>query len=115
MTSDVIDRTVYDELKGAAGAEFVVELANTFLEEAPGMFAELRIALDTGDADGFRRAAHSIKANANIFGAHTLAAPARELELMEMSGAMPEARKRIARMETELARVCDALKRLQHG
>lgn len=115
MTSDVIDRAVYDELKEAAGAEFVVELANTFLEEVPGMFAELRIALDTGDADGFRRAAHSIKSNANIFGAHALAAPARKLELMEVSAAAPEAQKCIARLETEFARVCDALKGLQHG
>ena len=59
MTSKVIDQAVYDELKENAGAEFVVELVTAFLEEAPSMFTDLHTAFDAGDADGFRRAAHS--------------------------------------------------------
>ena len=63
------------------GAEFVGELVDTFLEEAPGMLAELRSARADGNAERFRRAAHSLKSNGNTFGALSLAALARELEL----------------------------------
>src|SRR5262245_2939803 len=78
---DPIDRSVFDELQATAGADFVVELVDTFLEEAPPMIAELRAALATGAADRFRRAAHSLKTNANTFGAIALGTRARELEL----------------------------------
>ena len=81
MTDAPIDMTVYGDLKDATGAEFAAELVDTFLEDAPAMIAELHQALANGDADRFRRAAHSIKSNANVFGAHALAEPARQLEL----------------------------------
>ncbi len=42
MTSPAIDPARYAELQDTAGADFVVELVDTFLEEAPGMLAELR-------------------------------------------------------------------------
>ena len=81
MDEPVIDRAVYAELQDTAGAEFVAELVDTFLEEAPGMLAELRSARADGHAERFRRAAHSLKSNGNTFGALRLAALARELEL----------------------------------
>ena len=39
-----LDRTTFEELQDSAGAEFVVELIGTFLEEAPTMLSELRDA-----------------------------------------------------------------------
>jgi HPt (histidine-containing phosphotransfer) domain-containing protein len=115
MTDDVIDAAVFEELQQNAGAEFVKELVVAFLEEAPGIFAELRTALDAGDADGFRRAAHSIKSNANIFGAHALAAPARELELMEVYAPTPNVVALVARLDAEFARASTALMEMQCG
>jgi HPt (histidine-containing phosphotransfer) domain-containing protein len=115
MTRDVIDIAVYDELKEAAGAEFVVELVTAFLEEAPGMFDELHAALEAGNADGFRRAAHSIKSNAEVFGAHALAAPARALELMGVSDVTPKVQARVTKLEAEFARAADALKDMKNG
>ena len=79
--TDSIDRTVFKELQAAAGAEFVVELVDTFFEEAPTLLADLRSALAQGDADRFRRAAHSLKSNSLTFGASALAELARALEL----------------------------------
>jgi len=78
---EAIDRTVFSELQQTAGADFVVELLDTFAEEAPHMFAELRAAHEAGSAERFRRAAHSLKTNANTFGAAALGHMARELEL----------------------------------
>ena len=48
MNAAVIDTTIFAELQEAAGAEFVAELVGTFLEEAPGMLAELRSARAAG-------------------------------------------------------------------
>jgi HPt (histidine-containing phosphotransfer) domain-containing protein len=81
MSDSIIDRTVFRELQDTAGADFVVELVDTFAEEAPQMLDELRAALAAGAADRFRRAAHSLKTNANTFGATALGMQARELEL----------------------------------
>ena len=81
MTENLIDLTVYSELQETTGPEFVLELVDTFLEEAPGMLSDLSKARAEGDADLFRQSAHSLKSNANIFGAVALAAQARELEL----------------------------------
>jgi histidine phosphotransfer protein HptB len=80
--TEVIDRTVIATLSDSVGEDFVGELIDTFTDEAPGMFQEMRQALSIGDADSFRRAAHSLKANARTFGATQLAEKAQELESM---------------------------------
>ena len=55
MDESVIDRAVYAELRDTTGAEFVAELVDTFIEEAPGMLAELRAARAEANAERFRR------------------------------------------------------------
>ena len=79
---ETIDRSVLDGLTETVGEDFIGELIDTFLEEAPGMIAEMEQALSAGDADKFRRAAHSLKSNASTFGAMELAERARELEYL---------------------------------
>jgi histidine phosphotransfer protein HptB len=81
MSEKIIDLATFAELQAAAGEDFVKELIDTFLEEAPAMLAALRSAFAAGNADAFRRAAHSLKSNLNTFGALALAAKARDLEL----------------------------------
>ena len=110
-TSPVIDRATFEELKDTAGADFVTELADTFLEEAPLMLAELRSAQAAGSADRFRRAAHSLKSNSQTFGATALGAMARDLEL---GGLVTDATP-VDALEAELARVASALQGLCHG
>ena len=65
MSEQPIDPSVFAELQTTTGPEFAAELVNTFLEEAPGMIAELRNARTEGDNERFQRAAHSLKSNAN--------------------------------------------------
>jgi HPt (histidine-containing phosphotransfer) domain-containing protein len=76
----VIDQTTFDELKQMSGLEFLNELIDTFLDDAPRMMQEMKSALEAKDADSFRRAAHSMKSNASTFGAVRLAELAQELE-----------------------------------
>jgi histidine phosphotransfer protein HptB len=111
MTS-AIDPARFADLQATAGADFVVELIDTFLQEAPGLLAELRAARADGDADRYRRAAHSLKSNGNTFGATALGAQAREIELAGLGEAAADAA-RLAALEAEYARAAQALRELR--
>ena len=115
MNESVIDQTVFAELQETAGAEFAAELVDTFFEEAPGILAELRSAQAKGDADGFRRAAHSLKSNGNTFGASRLATLARELELGGLNADPARDLEVIEALDAEYARAAAALKELCSG
>ena len=78
----VIDRATFEELKSLSGADFINELIDAFLEDAPNMIQNLQTALETGNVESFRRNAHSLKSNANTFGAVELGTLAKELEFM---------------------------------
>jgi HPt (histidine-containing phosphotransfer) domain-containing protein len=90
MSENVIDRTVFNELKDSVGGDFIVELVGTFGEEAPIMIANLRQALSEQDADAFRRETHSMKTNAITFGATDLAELAKSLEYLARVGMLDQ-------------------------
>ncbi len=73
--------------------------------------SELRGALKDASADRFRRAAHSLKSNGLTFGATTLGAMARELEL----GGLPADAAGLDALQHEYVRVAAALKRACNG
>jgi HPt (histidine-containing phosphotransfer) domain-containing protein len=115
MDELVIDSAVYAELRATTGAEFVAELVDTFLEEGRGMLAELRGARADGNAEVFRRAAHSLKSNGNTFGALKLAALARDLELKGLDAEPGRDAAALAALEAEFARAAAELKILRNG
>ena len=113
MSNATIDSAIFAELQDTAGADFVKELLQTFFEEAPVMLSELREALEAGNAEAFRRAAHSLKSNSLTFGALALAAIARDLELDGLGGA-PKADALVA-LQGEYERAAAALEALSRG
>ena len=115
MMQPTIDQATFDELKETAGAAFAVELVDTFLAEAPTMLAELRRAFAAGDADAFRRAAHSLKSNGNTFSARTFATMAKELELGGMAPVKAAGGAPLAALDQEYARVAKALTEMKHA
>jgi HPt (histidine-containing phosphotransfer) domain-containing protein len=115
MAQPAIDLATFEDLKATAGAEFVVELVDTFLDEAPAMLDELRQALRAGDAETFRRTAHSLKSNGNTFGATALAALARELELGGLDPVRAANGAPLDALEREFTRVAQALAELKHA
>jgi len=114
MNEALIDIATFRALQEAAGRDFVTELVGTFLEEAPGMLAELRDAHAKSDAERFRRTAHSLKSNCNTFGALSLGAMARELELKGMADPASSSAA-IDALDAAYVRVAAALKELAHG
>jgi histidine phosphotransfer protein HptB len=113
VSAGPIDADAFAELQASAGTEFVAELVDTFLEEAPRMLEELRSAAAAGRADLFRRAAHSLKSNANTFGAIGLGALAREFELEGLPAGAADAA--LAALAEEYARVAARLRELRDG
>lgn len=75
------------------------------------MLAELKRALAAGQAEPFRRAAHSLKSNANTFGALALGALARDLELGGLDAG--KAAGAVDRLEREYQRASAALLELR--
>src|SRR5687767_4225334 len=78
----IIDPAAFEELKQISGADFITELIDAFLDDAPKMIGAMVTALATRDTESFRRNAHSLKSNASTFGATELAGLAKELEMM---------------------------------
>ena len=77
-----IDPATFEELKQMSGGDFINELIDAFLDDAPNMIENMHKALAAKDVESFRRNAHSLKSNANTFGAVELGILARELEMM---------------------------------
>ena len=110
-----VDLDTYRRLQDSAGADFVKELIDTFLEESKGTFSDLHRALAAGDAELFRRAAHSLKSSANTFGALQLGLVARELEAVGRSNDLAGVGDKLRLAEEEYAAATAELIRLRDG
>jgi len=115
INGDLIDQSVFSQLQEATGSDFIKELVETFLEEGPGIFAELRSAISTRNADQFRRGAHSIKSNAQTFGAARLAEQARKIEITGLAADMEANSAQISALDVEFQRTALALKSMLNG
>jgi CheY-like chemotaxis protein/HPt (histidine-containing phosphotransfer) domain-containing protein len=100
-TAAPLDTAAIEELKATVGGAFIVELIDTFGEDARALIASLRETLAGADLDGFRRAAHSLKSTSETLGATGLAAMARELENMARAGSIVGTADRIERLAAE--------------
>jgi CheY-like chemotaxis protein len=94
----VIDRPTFERLTATMGGAFVVELIDTFGEDARELVGTLRRALAATDIDAFRRAAHSLKSTSESLGAGALATRARELETMARAGSLRGAEARLEQL-----------------
>jgi GAF domain-containing protein/CheY-like chemotaxis protein len=99
-----IDERVLARLvEGTGGdAEFVHELIQQFVVDAPELVAAARAGIGTGDAEAVRLAAHTLKSNAATFGAHGLAECSRALEETAKLGELDDGPARLDAMDREL-------------
>lgn len=112
MSDGPIDFKIIAELAEVTGPEFAHELVNTFLDEAPAILTDLKAAASDDEPDKFRRAAHSLKSNAETFGAAKLATLARDLELAGLKDDQAANNAQIAALEAEFDRAATALKEI---
>ena len=107
-----IDMNTFNTLKESTGEEFIGELIDTFLLDAPDLLQQMREAVSKHDADSFRRAAHSMKSNAATFGAMELSTLAKELEMFGRESNL-EIGGRLEVLEEAFRRAADQLKALK--
>src|SRR5215210_5945336 len=107
----VIDRAVLDDLLKTVGGDrsFLAELIDSYFDDTPRQLALMRRALEVGDAEELRRAAHTLKSNSANFGAMTLSSICKELEALGKRGELTGAAEQIEQIETEYTRVRYAL------
>jgi HPt (histidine-containing phosphotransfer) domain-containing protein len=110
-----LDAASLESLRELGGEEFLGELIDTFLTEAPTMLATIRSSIEQGDADELRRAAHTLKSNAATFGAEVLAERCRELEDRAKGGELGGAGELAAGIGVEYVDVERALAALRAG
>jgi HPt (histidine-containing phosphotransfer) domain-containing protein len=108
-----LDPAALDNLRELGGGDFVADLANTFLEDAPQSLATLRRSLEQGDTDELRRTAHTLKSNGATFGAEEFSDLCRRLEEQARNGELDGAGELVDRIEEEyepLRRALEALR-----
>ena len=110
MSNATIDRDTLEALASTTDKDFVHELIDTFLEDAPGLLGSLEAALGAQDAEGFRRAAHSLKSNGASLGALSFSASAKELEMIGKTGDLSGVGDKAEQLHAEFDQVAQALK-----
>lgn len=113
MPESQIDPAEFENLKQLGGDKFINELIDTFLEDAPRMISELNESQKAGDADAFRRAAHSLKSNGATFGATHLSELAKELEVLGRENKLGETGNRLEVLNEAYQQVAAELQELR--
>lgn len=78
--SGALSRSIYDSFAKSMTPEQVRQLYTMSLDDADARIGTMQQALDAGDGDAYRRAAHSIKGGCGMVGAVELASLASEME-----------------------------------
>jgi PAS domain S-box-containing protein len=108
-----LDPGAVDGLRELGGEEFLGEVIETFLDDAPSLIASLAASLQTGDVEELRRAAHSLKSNGQTFGAKEFADTCRELEERAKRHELDGATGVVERIEQEYGALAEALAALR--
>ena len=113
----VIDRAAWNSLLESVGGdvEFMAELVETYLDDAPKLLAAMQAALAASNAEDLRRAAHSLKSNSASFGAMRLSKKCKELEDMGKAGALECVAEQIRCTAAEYEEARAALETIQRG
>ena len=84
----ILDESVLAELMDSTGndMEFVRDLVETYLAEAPAQVEGIAVAVAGADAAALVRPAHTLKSSSATMGAMRLSAVARRLEMAGRSG-----------------------------
>jgi HPt (histidine-containing phosphotransfer) domain-containing protein len=106
-----LDPAALRDMLGMVGddPEFVGEIVDTYLADAPTQLEGMRAALAAADMPALTRHAHTLKGNSRNVGATELARIAQQLEEQGRTGDADGAGSRIDAAADELVRVTAAL------
>jgi HPt (histidine-containing phosphotransfer) domain-containing protein len=113
----VLDRQTLEALFESVGGdpEFLAELIDTYVADAPVQVASLRAALAAGDAEALIRPAHTLKSSSASLGAAGLAEQCRQLEQAARAGVPDGAANAVEAIAAEVDRVATALEQTKRS
>ena len=112
VASKVLDPGALKQLRATLGRQadrMLPGLIERFYQDVDRLLGEARQALERGQTDDLRRAAHTLKSTSATFGAVTLSEVARKLEYLARDGVLEGATGLIAQAEAEFAKAKAAL------
>ncbi|HRQ40170.1 MAG TPA: response regulator [Chloroflexota bacterium] len=112
-----LDPAAIANLRDLVGGEpeYLVELIDSFLEDAPILLANMEKAVTEGNATALRLHAHSLKSNAADFGAKELAELCKQLEMAGKNGQMVGTAVLVSQSQAAYVRVQAALLALRQS
>jgi len=113
MSQNLIQLSVFEDLKIAIGADFINEVIDAFFEEAPELITALEQSLEASDIDTFRRSAHSLKSNGACFGAIAFSEAAKELEFLAKDGELDQVGDKVVLLRTQFESVRSELEAMK--
>jgi signal transduction histidine kinase/DNA-binding response OmpR family regulator len=100
--------TALEKMEG--DESFLRELIQIFLEEMPRQLANLRTAIETGDADKLEKTAHSLKGELGCLGLTEAAQKARDLERMGHEHSLEPTAELISAFEADISAASSAMR-----
>jgi HPt (histidine-containing phosphotransfer) domain-containing protein len=101
-----LDGRTLRELRESVGdQDFLAELLDEVLADAPAELEALRMAATSGDAEAARRSAHTLKSHGRTFGAANLASLCQEAEAAADEGDLAAVLARVDAIGEEWERV----------
>jgi HPt (histidine-containing phosphotransfer) domain-containing protein len=110
-----LDDSALRNLRDLGGDDFLGEVIDAFLADAPGLLATLRNSLDGQSDEELRRAAHTLKSNGATLGAEQFAEHCRTLEQRAKAGELDGAAELVEQIEAEYRPLEQALSALRAG
>jgi PAS domain S-box-containing protein len=114
-----LDDGALQNLRDLGGDDFLREVIDAFLADAPELIATLRrslgSSLDEASAEELRRAAHTLKSNGATLGADGFAELCRTLEQRAKAEELDGAAELVGRIEQEYGALEEALSTLRSG
>jgi HPt (histidine-containing phosphotransfer) domain-containing protein len=89
--------------------ELLAEIAGLFLENSPRLMAQVKEAVEAGNAYELERAAHALKGSASNFAAESTVEAALRLETMGRSLELAGVQEAYRVLESEMGRLCPVL------
>jgi PAS domain S-box-containing protein len=100
-------------LRDIGGDEFIAEVVEVFLADAPALITTLRSSLGQQDTEELRRAAHTLKSNGATLGAAAFAELCRTVEHQARDGRLDGVSGLVDRIEQEFQTLQEALPSLR--
>jgi CheY-like chemotaxis protein len=110
-----LEDSALQNLRDLGGDDFLGEVIDAFLADAPELLATLRRSLDEQSAEELRRAAHTLKSNGATLGAEEFAELCRTLEQRAKAGELEGASQLVDRIQAEFGPLEEALAALRSG